>query len=750
MAAEESSGVVEAAFAGRLPAMSSSHVFRRYGGSLQVTIDDFAGLVAALDVAEPLWVATACPMTGLSCDPKLLTFLDTDKNERIRIDELKSAVRWTAEMLDKRDGCDQASDTLVLDHLSEKAATLRKTAEMILKVLGVKKKQSISLAQIRESDAALRAAGINGDGIVAPETAPDEELQKVMRTIMATAAPLKNRADKEGVSKEMIAAFREGKAKGLARLDAREATLVWGEASLDRAKTLRTAAPRLDEYFVQCRIVAAQPEAASQLKLGADRVAAALGDRDALVRAAVALPIAPPNPEGTLRFSEMYRGAYAEFIEAFRKEVLVPALGERDHVTEAEFRDLAAKAGAIFAYYDAAETDKVVALGDALRDIDDEKLDAIEALADADLAEKEKLDAIAPLEQLVLYQRWILAFANNFISMPDLYNMKKRALFERGDLVLAGRLFTLAVLVPDRAAHAAAAAEGTMFLAYVKVEAPNESFEVAVPVTYGNSVGIVPGKRGVFRDTNGKEYDAIVTQIIKQPVSLWEAATAPFSKIAKFISTKLQALGESGDKSMDTAVASADKAAPAAPVAPPAPGAAPAPAASPLGGTIAAGGVALAAIGSAVAVIMNQLRALSALDILRATIAITILIMAPSALLGWLKLRRRNLAIVLEGAGWALNDRLLLTRRLGRLFTRRPPRPAGSTVDRSDLVPSLERDEDEEGMSGWVILLIVVLIAALAYTFREPLIHYLKLLLPQAPAPAPAPSASASVLVPPK
>jgi hypothetical protein len=103
-------------------------------------------------------------------------------------------------------------------------------------------------------------------------------------------------------------------------------------------------------------------------------------------------------------------------------------------------------------------------------------------------------------------------------------------------------------------------------------------------------------------------------------------------------------------------------------------------------------------------------------------------VMVPSGLLGWLKLRKRNLALLLEGSGWALNDRLFLTRDLAAIVTRRPRLPKNATVDRTDVLRSVlvkvrEDDEEERGSPGrWVAIALVVLFVLL-WQFREPLVR---------------------------
>lgn len=702
----------------------ASLVYRRYGGSLQVHIPSFDVLMEAVRIPETQWIATACPLEGLSCDSRFLTFMDTDGNGRIRVEEVRAAVDWTAKRLKDRRGVDAGSDVLALEALSEEARPLRSAAEQILQTLKEADPARISLAQVRASEQALRDAGQNGDGIVAPAHLP-EGLRPVAEALMASFPEVKNRAGQAGVDAPMVKRFREERAALLAHQEKRDAVFVWGEKSLETAKRVREVAPLLDAYFVQCRLVAAQPEAAASLRLRAERVEGALGDTEELGKAAGALPIAPPDASGVLDWTRLHRGPAYERLEAFRQDVAAPLTGDAGRLPDAAWRELLSKADAVLAWQAQLEASPILKWADALPAEAD--LEAIEAACAADLARKPTLDAISELEQLVLYQRWLLEFANNFVSMPHLYMPQRRALMERGTLILGGHKYTLAVLAANRAAHAALTEQGTTCILYVQVSPKDgaPSYEVAVPVTRGRSSDLVVGKRGVFYDVDGKEHDATVTHVVRQPVSLWESMTLPFTRLGAFITSKVEAMASEGTKTFDTALEkgySQTVTAPAAPAAPAAGGG--------LSGMIAAGGLAAAALGSSFAFIVTQVKSLTLVDLISAAAVIALVVMAPAGLLGWLKLRRRNLAQLLEGSGWALNDRLLLTSELSALVTRRPRRPKGARVERLDRMRSVlsrlrEEDEEREGLSGWAWLGIsLVGLFVLLWLMRVPILTW--------------------------
>src|SRR4029077_21118271 len=74
--------------------MSHTWKFFRAGGFDQVRLDTGADLMARDQLDQKLWVALACPTTGVEFDLKTLALIDADKDGSIRAPELIAAVKW--------------------------------------------------------------------------------------------------------------------------------------------------------------------------------------------------------------------------------------------------------------------------------------------------------------------------------------------------------------------------------------------------------------------------------------------------------------------------------------------------------------------------------------------------------------------------------------------------------------------------------------------------------------------------------
>ena len=341
-----------------------------------------------------------------------------------------------------------------------------------------------------------------------------------------------------------------------------------------------------------------------------------------------------------------------------------------------------------------------------------------------DLAAAPDLEQVAHLEKLILYQRWLLELVNNFVNFSSIYHPDQTALIEMGSLVIDGKRLDFCLKVADRGSHRPLAAESLIYLVYAKILAKDgaaPAYEIIAPVTAGERGRLRPGKRGLFIDLESKEWDAVITEIVEQPISVKEAAVAPFRRAAQLVSKKIQdlvaarqaaqekGLTERADKGVEAAQKgieqTAKQVAEARAVEEKAAGA-PKGEGVNVNTLILGGSIALAGIGAALASLFGVLRSWQGWA---AIAGVVLSVMAVSGLLGWLKLRRRDMSLLLEASGWAVNAHMKVNRRIGRVFTFTPALPKDSRIERVDV---LATDEDKGGAGRF--LFIVLLLAAVA------------------------------------
>jgi len=251
--------------------------------------------------------------------------------------------------------------------------------------------------------------------------------------------------------------------------------------------------------------------------------------------------------------------------------------------------------------------------------------------------------------------------------------------------------------------------------------------------------------------------------VVENPISVWEAIKAPFHRLGNLISSKIEQFAASKAKEAEESAAKGLNEVNLAPPPTSAPAGAP-PAAKPgtspgmMMGVVAGGGLAMAALGSAAAYIVSVVSQKGFLyNLFTAVLTIVVLIGLFAAILGWLKLRLRDLGPLLEANGWAVNIRMRVSGHLSRRFTRIPALPRDRQLKRLENVGALLAEDSEEFQWKrvlWTSLICAALLCGwLLYrhieTLRQERDEALKQLLVGPPLPAslrpipPAPDAEA-------
>ena len=195
-----------------------------------------------------------------------------------------------------------------------------------------------------------------------------------------------------------------------------------------------------------------------------------------------------------------------------------------------------------------------------------------------------------------------------------------------------------------------------------------KTMQIVAAMSQGDINNLNVGKNGVFYDNEGLDYDASVFKIIENPISILQAFWTPYRRMSKWIEDKINKSASEKDAAVMndmTATADAKTGGEAA--------AADAPKSTfdiaKFAGIFAAIGMALGMLASALVAILHGLIGLPWWAYLAIFVGIILLISGPSMVMAWMKLRRRNLAPVLNANGWAVNADAKISIKFGKVLT---------------------------------------------------------------------------------
>ncbi len=688
-------------------------IFKNYGGSFQLRIQDAQDLEKIQVLDDAHWAATSVPVNSLSCDPAFASYMDTDRNDRIRTDEFRAALAWLLRFLADRSRLSEASEVLNLSHIDTshpEGKKLRAAAEQILNNLNSKDAKEISLAQVRDVRSIMARADDNGDGIIPPEATTDSDLAQFITSIMETVGSSIDASGKPGISGDQLKAFFDEaemylawKAKG-GIPEGRDTTDVmsWGTETPKAYELVAALSEKIDQFFTQCAMVRFDERTAAQMQLrGKELEEIDFMDNSVMEARLKDAPLALPDAKGILDLEKIINPVYAGRIQEFKEKVLKRALGEPvRQLTQEQWEKVKAIFAAHRVWLESKQGAKVEKLGqDLLRSyINGPYRQKVSELIAKDLAAAGDLNQLHNLEKLILYQRWLMELANNFVSFTNLYSPKSRSLFETGTLIIDGREITFTMRVQDRQAHKKIAERSFLYLLYLEITGRNEKeikFEIVAAVTSGNAGRLHTGKRGVFFTVDGREWDAQVVDIVENPISLWESVRAPFKQVADLVRGQIDKFTKSRQAKVETTLTS--------------------PSASGMArDLLLGGGVAIAALGASFGYVTTALSKVKPIHILGTLAGLVAVVLLPGIIIGFTKIRKRDMSILLEAAGWALNAHMRLSATLGRLFTHVPRLPKDARKERGDALAQFVKDFGYTSFSlKRVVRLVCIMLIAL-------------------------------------
>lgn len=686
--------------------------FSTVGGVTRVNIDSGKDILHLDELDRKLWTALSCPLTNLEIDEKTMTMLDTNADGKIHIEEVVAASKWLTKVVNDPElllRCDASIPLSAFNTGNEEGAHLLETSRQILENLGLEKNE-ISIADVSDSIAIFAKTRFNGDGIITENSTDDEAVKAVIKTVIDYMGSLTDRSGEPGVDTDKIEAFYTALADFKAWKDDGDAdkanVFPYGDDTAACLAACLAVKDKVEDFFMRCKLASFNADSASVLDVSAAKIGEIAGNNlAASIEEIATLPLARVNADHKLPLGKEINPAWNDAMATFKALVVDKELPKTEYITEEQWLGIMAKFNAYNAWMDARKGAEVESLGyDVAKTIlEENKKDVLLDLVAQDKALESKSNAIDQVDKLLHLYRDFYTLLTNFVTFSDFYNPKKRAIFLAGTLYIDERACDLCIKVSDMGAQGTMAPLSNMNILYCDCTCKGkpDTMTIAAAVTDGDAGAIMVGKNAVFYDRDGIGWNATVTKIIENPISIRQAFWSPYRKMARSVEDMVNKRAAEKDakvmadvnSKIENANIPADEQKPE--IKPPFD-------IAKFAGIFAAIGLALGLVTSAIGGLFSWL-GLHWYHWAIMFVAIIVVVSGPSMIMAWLKLRKRNLTPVLNANGWALNQRLLVNTKFGATLTGIAKYPVVKTKDPFTMKMPLWKKT-----MWWLILIVVI------------------------------------------
>ena len=647
--------------------------FDRFGDSHYLRLDSAEALRQVLALPEARWFASNAPVEAFRADLTFLQYLNENRDGRLRPQEIKSAIRWLLCVFGRLSDEAVGSRSLRFDWIKKDGDEGRTVLSAAQKVLGLLNKDGqphVDLIEVEQVRKLVETDGLGKPGWVGKSVECSEPCRRLILELLETVCD-ENEAICEDDLNEFLRQCNElDEWENQLKSGSPSEFLPFGDDTDDLYHLYADLHDRIEGFFSLCHLAKICPRVKSMATAPeASDEGINLGDIEEIDNLAETVPIAAVNSDCVLKFKGPLNPIDADLIHTFRDLIFVPLFGDTSHsLKHLQWEEIKAK----FAPYDEwirRRPDVLVGDLDPERRsghlVENSATSELRLLIEESLENALQMESVKLLEKTILFQAHLLAFANNFVSCPDLYSPAGRALFEMGTMILDGREFTFCVRVPNRDRHLRRCQGENMFVIYAAISdvEGNVEYEIAAPVTSGFRGHLREGQWGVFHDSLGREYNAQVTRLLESPISFWEGLLAPFRRLARAAVLRLDSLSIEAETGLQDRLVNDRSALKKE---------------EPSGESVilsrsflTSGGLAIAALGSAGAYMAQTLASTGIWDLFWASLGLVSVLLVPLVFTTAMRLKNRDLRCLLEGASWGINLRMRLTPTLARTFTRR-------------------------------------------------------------------------------
>ena len=686
--------------------------FDNIGGCSRVRIASGQDIAHLDELDIKMWTVLSCPVKGLEIEEKSLKYMDRDADGKIRVNDVISVAKWMTGALKNPDLLLEGKDWINIEEIdteNEVGLKLSKAAKQILLNLG-KEGDCISLADTVDSAAIFAKTRYNGDGVITMVSTDDAAEKEVIAATIECTGGTMDRSGIMGVTGAQLEKFYT-ELKAYSDWCAAEVPAPFGDKTDAVIAAYQALDAKMKDYFMRSRLAAFSPDSTSALDVQTSRIEAISAENLSVKGDEIAsYPIARITGKEELDLNASINPAWAAQFHVLKEATIETG---KKTLTETDWAAIGAK----FAAYTAWKAAKAGASVEKLtiakvnEMLQQDKKQALLDVVAQDLALKEEAENIDMVDMFLRMLRDFYRLLRNFITFNDFYDKEVSAIFQSGTLIIDQRACRFCMKVSDMGAHNASAATSGMFLVYCDCTTKTSpaKLQIVAAITVGEIGNLIVGKNAVYYDNAGVEWDAIITKIVDNPISIAQAFWSPYRRMSTVVENLInKSAAEKDAKMMADATAkinAAPKELPAVPAAG-AEGEAAKPAVTPpfdiakFAGIFAAIGMAVGMIGSALAALAKGIFALEWWQLLLSFLGILLIISGPSMVLAWMKLRRRNIAPLLNANGWAVNAAAKISI------------PFGETLTDVAKYPKLKLKDPyaKSGMPVWAKVLITLLI----------------------------------------
>ena len=687
--------------------------FAKFGGVTQLQLKSGEDLLHLRELDLKLWTALSIPAKGIFFDAETAKILDSDNDGSIKPEEILSAVDWICANLKHPDILFQEGSTVPINEI--KNQELAFSAQTLLTNINKQTENAISVDDVYTQKKFFTEHVLTNSVEISDDAPNEEKLQKVLEAIIAS---MSYKDIDNGTAAESVLDTFYKQADVFLKWNSnlpKDGTLPLAPEQTEKAlSALRAVEEKINDFFIRCKLAQYEPNVKSSLCADSGNfknlITQNLNGSNEFLQS---LPLASPDEIRPLPLNEGINPAWADKICAFSKEAVTPLLGNLQHLSENKWNEIKEKLAG-YASWQKSKPQVVISkiTPEYLEEmIKPEQKEKLLGFIKKNISIEIERGRICELEKLVLFRRDILRLLNNSVTFSDFYE-GKGSIFQAGVLYFDSRSADLCFYLTEDERHTNLDPMTGSFLVYCSITRKGETKKLLAMFTNGASNTIVVGRNGVFYDREGNEWNAAVTKVVINPISLREAFFMPYRKFSAMIEEQIAKRAAEADKKSEeklaqtaAAVASVDRVQTADKTASP----------KKLDlGTIALLGTAIGGVSALVSGILQALFGLGFLLPL-GIIGIILIISGPSTVLAALKLRKRSIGPILEANGWAINTQLKINIPFGSSMTQLGVIPPESGLMAHD--PFAEKKTGKKWFIAVLIIAAIITAAVLILRF---------------------------------